>query len=171
MQRLRQKLKKETASAHTALDENPSLQKYASASCDRDEYISVLRVFYKFYKSRMPASDNLSWKSYRHEYLSAIEEDLKVCGELPPEKRAELKEREIPYFYLLFGSSMGAKIILSRYEQSPWPRKHLEVAAKKGALLWREFLQELEKVPEKRHDDEVQKALRLFALLGKELPQ
>lgn len=171
MLKLRQKLKKETAPAHRALDEKEILQKYAQAACNKDEYLAVLRGFFTFYSARLPVSNNLGLQKYRSEYVAAIERDILKCGAKLPAPPPIRKESEISFFYLLLGSSMGAKVISGRYGQSFWPREHLEVAAQKGASLWKEFLKELEKVPENRHDEEVQRALRLFALLAKELPR
>ncbi len=108
------------------------------------QYRSTVNKLSGFWTSNLPATRNLScrYHDFRENYLKALLHD---CGAEMGSRCTGAPQRpilrnEVALFYVLIGSSLGARRMLKQQGTAQYPRQHLQVLAEQGGSLWREFL-------------------------------
>lgn len=117
------------------------MRAYARGHLSRSEYRSILMALLMFWQQSEPQSRNLSedYYTFLKQYRAALCAD--AVTELPDES-LRFRFDEIAFFYLLLGSSHGARFMLQRSDDESLPRQHLRLLADRGKHLWDKFLHE-----------------------------
>ena len=139
MSAFRNKLKQQIAPLHERLESHERMQVYVRRDGGLTDYLAVLRSLFGFWSANVPAGRlPAAFHQFHDRYLGALAEDLELSPEAPFDVPVE--RHEIAFFYVLLGSSLGARTLLQRHGCSELPQKNLMVLAETGGSLWREFL-------------------------------
>lgn len=161
---LRTHLKQSTLAAHERLENHPTMRAYAGGQLAPARYRQLLLALQEFWCAAQPASRELpgDYHDCLSEYRLALAAD---AGEQAPTRPARQFD-EIAYFYLLLGSSHGARYMLNAAERRAGGQSHLHVLAEHGRRLWSPFVKtEIRRVDERRTAAVVQAAEAMFNAL------
>lgn len=143
MPRFRDKLRHHISPIHQRLEAVPEMKEYASGDASLMQYRSTVNKLSGFWSCNPPATRKLSrqFHDFRENYLKALQHDSgaeadsgRTCEHSP------ILRNEVALFYVLIGSSLGARQMLKQQGAERFPRQHLQVLAEQGGNLWREFL-------------------------------
>lgn len=142
MNAFRYKLKQHIAPLHDRLESLDRMRAYSGPDGDESGYLDVLRCLYRFWLINVPATSRLpsSFHQFYESYLSALALDLDLNPAGAGHGSIRECRHEIAFFYVLLGSSLGARVLLQRRSTSQLPQQNLKVLATYGADLWKEFL-------------------------------
>lgn len=114
------------------------MRAYSNGDGALPDYLAVLSGLHQFWATNRPASEQLPkhYHSFYHAYIGALREDTGQTYEL----EAITRRNEIAFFYVLIGSSLGARHILQRQSGDNLPRKNLRILAEEGGSLWKTFV-------------------------------
>lgn len=144
MPAFRDALRQHTSVPHQRLEALAEMQAYATGEASVIQYRDTVNKLYMFWSTNPPATQFLPprYHAFRNAYLRALEGD---CGDrysvgATASPATEIRRNELALFYVLIGSSLGAKQMLKWQQSIVLPRRHLLVLAELGSSLWREFL-------------------------------
>lgn len=166
---LRQRLRLETRDAHVRLESHPRMRAYATGLTTAD-YPAVVRRLHTFWCETGPETRSLppGYHGLLRHYRAALAADAgAVAAPAPPTQHFD----EVAYFYLLLGSSHGARHMLTSARDAAG-RKHLVLLAADGPALWRHFVRQvLGAVPAERMDTVLTHGRLMFDALYDEIDQ
>lgn len=142
MSAFRYRLKQHIAPLHSRLESHERLQAYARHDGSESDYLAVLHGLYGFWSHNVPATTRLpaTFHRFYHAYLAAMADDLEYHPVSADEGPVCAYRHEIAFFYVLLGSSLGARMLLQRRRASQLPQQHLKILAESGGQHWKEFL-------------------------------
>ncbi len=138
MSAFRYKLKQHITPLHERLESHERMRAYVRRDGAKSDYLAVLKRLYGFWSANVPAGRLPAvFHQFHNRYLEALAEDI---GRSPERSfDVPVKRHEVAFFYVLLGSSLGARTLLKQGTRE-LPQKNLMVLADAGGSLWREFL-------------------------------
>lgn len=134
---------------------------YSQASASLPLYLATLRRLHYFWENNLP--DDVSLPPEFHQFYQSYIAALRLDTGQPGFVNLPSRRNEIGFFYVLIGSSLGAKFILKKQGDNDIPRKSLEVLSTQGAALWKVFVDDhLAKVDPKYEHLVLQSSEQMF---------
>ncbi|MGQ9427029.1 hypothetical protein ACXYTJ_15350 [Gilvimarinus sp. F26214L] len=117
------------------------MRAYARGNLSRADYATILADLSRFWQQAEPKSRDLpdAYHQFLADYRAALRADSTA---VPGDATLRLRFDEIAFFYLLLGSSHGARYMLQFPVDNSLPRQHLRLLARNGKELWNRFRQE-----------------------------
>ena len=129
-----------------------------------ETYRRIVCSLLKFWQSAEPGSRHLP--SVYYQFLAAYRQALQQDAGCTPPKLQTRHYDEAAYFYLLLGSSHGARYMLKACTNRKAPTRHLELLADRGASLWKDFVRdELPSITEDNAPAVLRSARNMFQAL------
>ncbi len=163
-------LRQHVSSIHQCLEAVPEMKEYAAGDVSLMQYQSTVNKLSHFWSANPPATCNLArrYHDFRESYLHALQSDSGArvqSGSADPSEPVTPRN-EVALFYVLIGSSLGARHMLRQRAKTLLPQGHLQVLAEQGGALWREFTENyLARVPAAEESDVLNESRNIFESL------
>lgn len=166
----RNKLKSFTRDSHVKLESQKDMLLYSSGNLSPEQYRNILAKMAHFWNVSSPKNSELSSRFHEllHDYRETLLADAGV--ELPLSGERQVRYEEVSFFYLLLGSSHGAKVMRARLKKTGLPITHLDLLAERGFALWPLFVESaLESVPPESENLILNSSAAMFECLYSEM--
>lgn len=125
---------------HSRLENHPKMTLYSSGTISEREFVEILTILSSFWHSACPDNNVLpqEYRSFLSEYRAALSVDIGCPAGVRHSFQKEYDE--VAFFYLLLGSSHGARFMLKKLASTHLPISHIKILSERGPKLWKPFI-------------------------------